>query len=157
MVAMAVAGTNTDYSRSTLNPNAPPFIPYSFQRPGDLSSSPPRRSEPRRLIKTSGWAEAYHWIDHSHRNHHGQVPSGAVSAVNGRGRTKCKEEEEDIAALLPETFEVEDFSLGLQEEAVPFHTHADQQRRGDAIFLQDKAPRLGNSPLIPSLSLLISN
>ncbi|KAF3780970.1 hypothetical protein EJ110_NYTH37927 [Nymphaea thermarum] len=137
---MAVAWTSADYSRSTLNPNAPPFIPSSFQRAApDLFSSSPRRSEPHRLLKASGWAEDYHWIDHRH-HHRGQVSTAPAAFNGGHGKTDGEEEEDDIAALLPETFEVEDFSLGLQEEAAPFHTDAEQHKRVDALFLHHKTP-----------------
>ncbi|KAK8961746.1 Protein EARLY RESPONSIVE TO DEHYDRATION 15 [Platanthera guangdongensis] len=73
---------------STLNPNAPLFIPASFQQVEDFSP------EWWELVKTTSW-----FRDHWFRQHQGQ------ETFDG------DEEEEDIMNLLPDTFD-----LGIEEE-----------------------------------------
>ncbi|KAF3794732.1 EARLY RESPONSIVE TO DEHYDRATION 15 protein [Nymphaea thermarum] len=73
--------------RSSLNPNAAPFIPSSFQQVEDFSP------EWWELVKSSTWFRDY-WVDQ-----HQEI----VDGVSNGG------EEDDIVALLPETFELEEF------------------------------------------------
>lgn len=77
---------------STLNPNAPLFIPASFQQVEDFSA------EWWELVKTTSWFRD-HWF-HQHR---------------GQETFDGDEEEEDIINLLPDTFD-----LGIDEEFLDF-------------------------------------
>lgn len=87
MSTMAVAASFG--ARSTLNPNAPLFIPAAYQRVEDFSP------EWWELVKTTSWFRD-HWV----RQH-------VVEQENFIGG----EEEEDVAKLLPESFD-----LGINDE-----------------------------------------
>ena len=85
MSTMAVASRA---GRSSLNPNAPLFIPAAFQQVEDFSP------EWWELVKTTSW-----FRDHWYRQHQEQ------ETFDG------DEEEDDIANLLPDSFD-----LGIAEE-----------------------------------------
>ena len=84
MSTMAVASSGI---RSTLNPNAPLFIPAAYQQVEDFSP------EWWELVKTTSW-----FRDHWFRQHQEQE--------NFDG-----EDEEDVANLLPDSFD-----LGIADE-----------------------------------------
>lgn len=109
--------------RSSLNPNAPPFIPSSFQRVEDFSP------EWWELVKSSTWFRDY-WMDQQQDNGDGASHGGA---------------EDDIVALLPETFELEEFP-DLLEEGAFFENeqpqHLMSRQNGS---LKQEILRLGNS------------
>ncbi|KAJ4978215.1 hypothetical protein NE237_008995 [Protea cynaroides] len=86
-VAMAVVSGRT----STLNPNAPIFIPAAFRQVDDFSA------EWWELVKTSTWFRDY-WL-----SQHQEEPSFISSSVD---------DDDDIANLLPDSFD-----LGVDEES----------------------------------------
>ncbi|XP_020595973.1 protein EARLY RESPONSIVE TO DEHYDRATION 15 [Phalaenopsis equestris] len=102
MSTMAVASRA---ARSSLNPNAPLFIPAAFQQVEDFSP------EWWELVKTTTW-----FRDHWFRQHQEQ------ETFDG------DEEEDDIANLLPDSFD-----LGIAEEFSHFEAELEET---EAAFLQ---------------------
>ncbi|KAI0498125.1 hypothetical protein KFK09_021366 [Dendrobium nobile] len=96
MSTMAVASR---VARSSLNPNAPLFIPAAFQRVEDFSP------EWWELVKTNSW-----FRDHWFRQHQEQ------ETFDG------DDEEDDIANLLPDSFD-----LGIAEEFSHFEAELEEQ------------------------------
>lgn len=96
MSTMAVASRA---ARSSLNPNAPLFIPAAFQQVEDFSP------EWWELVKTTSW-----FRDHWFRQHQEQ------ETFDG------DEEEDDIVNLLPDSFD-----LGIAEEFSHFEAEIDEQ------------------------------
>lgn len=76
--------------RSTLNPNAPPFIPAAFRQVEDFSP------EWWNLVKTSTWFHDY-WLSQHQDDENFEGDDGA---------------DDDVLNLLPETFD-----LGIDEES----------------------------------------
>lgn len=96
MSTMAVASRA---GRSSLNPNAPLFIPAAFQQVEDFSP------EWWELVKTTSW-----FRDHWFRQHQEQ------ETFDG------DEEEDDIANLLPDSFD-----LGIAEEFSHFEAELEER------------------------------
>ncbi|KAK8942522.1 Protein EARLY RESPONSIVE TO DEHYDRATION 15 [Platanthera zijinensis] len=103
MATMAVA---SGVRSSTLNPNAPLFIPASFQQVEDFSP------EWWELVKTTSWFRD-HWF-HQHKEQ---------ETFDG------DEEEEDVAKLLPDSFD-----LGIDEEFSHFQDQAAFIDTGKNVF-----------------------
>ena len=96
MSTMAVASR---VARSSLNPNAPLFIPAAFQQVEDFSP------EWWELVKTTSW-----FRDHWFRQHQEQ------ETFDG------DEEEDDIVNLLPDSFD-----LGIADEFSHFEAEIEEQ------------------------------
>ncbi|KAG0477334.1 hypothetical protein HPP92_014175 [Vanilla planifolia] len=96
---MSTAAVASGGGRSTLNPNAPLFIPAALQRVEDFSP------EWWELVKTTPW-----FRDHWFRQHQEQ------ETFDGN------EEEEDVANLLPDSFD-----LGIDDDFSDFVADFEEQ------------------------------
>ncbi|PKA61764.1 Protein EARLY RESPONSIVE TO DEHYDRATION 15 [Apostasia shenzhenica] len=114
MSTLAVA---SGVGRSTLNPNAPLFIPAAFQQVEDFSP------EWWELVKTTSW-----FRDHWFRQHQEQ------ETFDG------DEEEEDLASLLPDSFD-----LGIPDQFSQFDSEFDE----DASFMEMKENGKSGSEVNP--------
>ncbi|CAA7405889.1 unnamed protein product [Spirodela intermedia] len=96
---MAVASGSI---KSTLNPNAPLFVPAAFQQVEDFSP------EWWELVKTTTWFRDYWFHEHQEQE-----------TFNG-----YYDEDDDIANLLPESFD-----LGIVDDFLDSHPHPDEEER----------------------------
>ncbi|CBI17747.3 hypothetical protein VitviT2T_020455 [Vitis vinifera] len=85
--------------RSTLNPNAPLFIPAAFRQVEDFSP------EWWKLVKTSTWFRDY-WLSQHQDDENFEVNDGA---------------DDDVLNLLPETFD-----LGIDEESLDLEVQMEE-------------------------------
>ena len=136
MYVMAVA---SGAIKSTLNPNAPLFVPAAFQRVEDYSP------EWWELVKTTSWFRDY-WF-HEHQQQENIFDASHQFVDYDNDDVVVADDDNDIANLLPESLD-----LGILEDEA-FHqtislTH-NSGKRLNFVSLSPHYPPLFHPPLFP--------
>ncbi|KAK1319439.1 Protein EARLY RESPONSIVE TO DEHYDRATION 15 [Acorus calamus] len=133
--AVAMAG------RSTLNPDAPLFIPAAYQRVEDFSP------EWWDLIKTSTWFREHWLLQHQDQDN-----------FNGDdARPEDAFEEEDLTNLLPEAFELDEFLTYSELQNIPAESPRGKEKPRSVVIAAEEALMKDLSLMSPRGGFAVKN